>query len=377
MVRGWTYRLRMESPQGSDGGTRTIDVMSTTPLDVVAEALRAVSNRRNDPKQYRIRIGEEIFGNPGGCSQPHVRRGKTTSIDTARGTELKFTFQSDLAEKTIHRVFVEHVFRSIWAPEDHPLLVNIDGEMPPNHPPSDWDLASGRVESPEAAESRTRRNVRRVDDTAVHCLLDLAMVRSPRRGPIRSHQSGRRRWRDQSQMPAEAADTALLQQAEQYRWALIETGNGYTSANYSHFEQRPCLIEQITLEHIDWCTAYECPGCRGNHTREHLFAGAEVWTTRRGNELPEPIQRDNEVQLLFATPPGRLTTLVTHPMGNRTAAAEKVEEWRQATEEDGRETPAVWIAPDGWSWRGPGERTAVLFQPCDLAGPPNWMRAAG
>ena len=171
------------------------------------------------------------------------------------------------------------MFRSIWPPEDHPILIDVDGEIPLGHTPDEWDRISGAVDSTEGRESRARRGVRRVDDLARHCLLELGFVRNPRRGPIRSHQTGRRGWRDRLESPPDAAVEALYRRAEDALFGFTETGYGYTNDAYSHFEQRPCLIEHIALKKVAWCTRERCAGCRTNHENDHLFGGSEVWTT--------------------------------------------------------------------------------------------------
>ena len=153
---------------------------------------------------------------------------------------------------------------------------------------------------------------------------------------------------------------------------MIESGHGYTNSGYGHFEQRPWLIEQIALERITWCSRGHCPGCRGNHVNDHLFAGSEVWTTTRGPEPLHTIRRDEEVVAMYTKPTGRVTVRVSHPAGNRRDAIRAVREWVREVDSEDRKRLAIWIAADGCSWRGPGERTAVLYQPTDLPGPAGW-----
>ena len=224
MTRGQTIRLRILARAGE--ASRAIDVTSTTPLDVVAQALRAVSSEDDGP-QYRMLIGDDLYGNPRGRSHPDVRPGRTIPLEKALGRASSFHFQSDLRRKTGHQINVENVFRSIWAPEDHPLLVDVDGEMPPARTPTRWDIMKGVVDSEEQAESRARRNIRRIDDIVRHYLLELALVRNPRRGPIRSHQSGRRGWRNRVDRPSDPATDALYRAAAEALEHFTFSGNGY------------------------------------------------------------------------------------------------------------------------------------------------------
>ena len=266
------------------------------------------------------------------------------------------------------------MFRSIWNPEDHPLLVDVEGDLALNRTPTGWDHASGRVESPRMAESRARRGVRRIDDVARHYLLELAFVRNPRRGPIRSHQSGRRGWRQRTWTIPDPVEQERHDRALKGLETLIRTGHGYSAATYSHFEQRPCLIEQVGLERISWCTRPDCPGCRGNYEHDHLFAGSEAWTTTRGPEGPQALRQNYEATTLHEKPAGRVTVRVSHPAGDQAAATAAAEAWRHQVDGKHRKLLATWVAPDGCSWRGPGERTAVVQQPADLEGPEGWTR---
>ena len=110
MTRGRTYRLRIASDSDKARASRAIDVMSTTPLDVVAQALRAVSSKGQSTKQYRMEIDGKLYGNPPGRSHPNVRRGQTTSLEKALGQAISFHFRSDLSRKTGYTVYFEHVF---------------------------------------------------------------------------------------------------------------------------------------------------------------------------------------------------------------------------------------------------------------------------
>ena len=376
MVRTRTMRLRIHAPGDCVDASRAIDVTAITPLDVVARALRAVCHRETDMKQYRIEMDSEVFGDPGGRSHPKVRRGKAISLEKALERTCEFNFRSDLKKRVSQRVTVENVFTSIWAPEDHPLLVDVQGNMPLGRAPTRWDRLSGAAESEDLGQSRTGRKTRRIDELARHYLLELGFVRNRRRGPIRSHQSGRRGWKERFGQPPDPVEEALYRQAGDMRFNLIETGYGYALGIYSHYEQRPCLIEHVGLEGTGWCTRPECPGCRLNHQDSHLFAGSEAWTTRREPAQPGNAERYDEVGGLYAKPEGRITVRVAHPAGNRAQAIEAIGIWHRKLDDDQQKLLDIWVAPDGHSWRGPGERTAVLWQPAGLAGPSGWIQPA-
>ena len=206
MTRGRTLRLRMYAEDDESGSNRAIDIAATTQLNVVAQALRAVSNRTQDGKQYRMEIGDEVYGNPPGRSQQNVRRG-TQPLEEALGRRCSFRLRSDLRRKKGHLVHVEHVFASIWAPEDHPLLVDVAGEMPGGRkPPTGMDRPRKKG-APAAGENRDR-DWERLNEIVRHYLLELGMIRDRRRGPIRSHNSGRRGWRDRWHLPRDLAAEA-------------------------------------------------------------------------------------------------------------------------------------------------------------------------
>ena len=152
------------------------------------------------------------------------------------------------------------------------------------------------------------------------------------------------------------------------------SGEGYDATSYSYFEQRPCLIEQVYLETILWCTRNRCPGCRGNHVDEQLFAGSEVWTTTRHGK-PAARNRDDYILNIHRKPENRVTVRVSHPAGNRIETMESIKRWKTRMDPDHHKRLGIWVAEDGCSWRGPRERTAVLYQPADLPGPPGWERA--
>ena len=374
MIRGQTLRLRIRAEGDESGSSRAIDILPTTQLDVVAQALRAVSNRDRDENQYRIEIGPEIYGNPPGRSQAHVLRG-TKPLEKALGAAVSFRFRSNLRQKKGHIVDVEKVFRSIWAPEDHPLLVDIAGEMPGGRRPDNWIHGLGNRDASEDTATDTEPGERRIDDIAPHYLLQLGMIRDRRRGPIRSHRSGRRGWRDRAEAPRDPVADARYRRAEAALEEFTQSANWFTESCYGYYEQRPCLIEQVGLESIAWCTREHCPGCRGNHVDEHLFAGSEVWTTRRGGPEPfEAMQRHDETLVRRTKPTDRVTVRVSHPAGNHAQAAESLKMWEDYVDADDRERLGIWIGPSGRSWRGPGERTPVLWQPADLPGPHEWKR---
>ena len=375
MIRGETLRLRIRAERDESGSSRAVDIMSKTQLDVVAQVLRAVSNHERDEKQYRIEIGPELYGNPRGRSHANVQRG-TKTLEGALEKTSSFRFRSDLRQKKGHMVGIEKVFHTIWAPEDHPLLVDIDGEMPGGRRPETWTSRgeNGNTSGDTAAEAKP--GFRRVDEIAQHYLRELGYIRDRRRGPIRSHFSGRRGWRDRWNTEHDPAGDALYARAEAALREFTESGGLYTGACYGYYEQRPCLIEQVGLESIAWCTRDDCAGCRRNQVYEHLFAGSEVWTTRRGDPKPfETMQRRDEILVLRTKPVGRVTVRVSHPAGDQADAAESLRMWEDRVDAEDRARLGIWIAPSGRSWRGPGERTAVLWQPVDLPGPAGWTRA--
>ena len=372
MTRGRTLRLRMYAEDDESGSNRAIDIAATTQLNVVAQALRAVSNRTQDGKQYRMEIGDEVYGNPPGRSQQNVRRG-TQPLEEALGKRCSFRLRSDLRRKKGHLVHVEHVFPSIWAPEDHPLLVDVAGEMPGGRkPPTGMDRPRKKG-APAAGESRDR-DWERLNEIVRHYLLELGMIRDRRRGPIRSHNSGRRGWRDRWHLPRDLAAEARHAEAEAAIREFADTGHWYTPAGYGHYEQRPCLIEQIGLERITWCAHAHCPGCRGNHKDDDLFVGSEVWTTTRGEPL-EAARRQDDVLVLHEKPAGRVTVRVSHPCGDRTAVIESVKSWKRRVDALDLKRLGIWVAPSGRSWRGVEKRTPVLWQPAELSGPPGWWEA--
>ena len=213
MIRGETLRLRIRAERDESGSSRAVDIMSKTQLDVVAQVLRAVSNHERDEKQYRIEIGPELYGNPRGRSHANVQRG-TKTLEGALEKTSSFRFRSDLRQKKGHMVGIEKVFHTIWAPEDHPLLVDIDGEMPGGRRPETWTSRgeNGNTSGDTAAEAKP--GFRRVDEIAQHYLRELGYIRDRRRGPIRSHFSGRRSWRDRWNTEHDPAADALYARAE-------------------------------------------------------------------------------------------------------------------------------------------------------------------
>ena len=300
-------RLRIHAPEGTEGGSRAIDIETSTSLDVVAAALRAVTHREHDSGQYRIDIDGQLYGNPRGRSQPNVRRGATAGLEKALGRAGEMTFWSDLKKRAGQRVIVEHVFRSIWEPEDHPLLVDVVGEMPPRREPRRRQEDAPPDEAGEGASGGRHRPIRRIDELARVYLLELAFVRNPRRGPIRSHRSGRRGWRERWGTAPDPHEQVMYEYAVDALESLTRTGLDYTKTGCSHFEQRPCLIEQIGRERIEWCDRPDCPGCRGNHRHSQLFAKSEAWATTRENKRPEPLKSGHDILTLHHKPEGRVS----------------------------------------------------------------------
>ena len=364
-------RLSVEDPQGTS--TRTLDVAECTNLDTTAAALRAAAGWHRDRGEYRIETPDAVFGNPRGRSRPEIRAGRSARLGDLAGRHGSFAFRSALRKSRGHTVTVEDVRPAMWRASDHPLLVDLQGEIEPNVPPTelermyDWPPTEGQA-WPE-----------RADWLATLIEMELETIRGKRRGPIESHEPGNERgWREriENPPPADVAARDKVNADAAGRAVAVFADAGWSPERSigdpaRRTPWRPCLLKRVTRMAAGWCRRADCPGCRGAGRYGRLLENCEAWygldPENRGQAAVVAHTRLDRAGVKNEA--ARLTADL-----NRLAANNHDSPGSGATP-----AAACWLSPEGATWRDPTDRwkwRTIVVQNAEAAVPDGWTRAA-